>query len=188
MDNAFTIPLAVMSLISVGGFVAVLAYAMVRAAMLKRALDVAIERRSDEAAALAGLRETVAEKQRMANERRMVRQRNHERVEEVKQRIAAAKQDRVEFVHELNDPAPRDRLFRIDLSLERGFLEQRPEDVVFSPEIWKKRNVAEVLAQTPEQAMEFAMKAFPASTGVARGRLKVPGEGATAPVAAEAAS
>lgn len=180
MDNAFTIPLAVMSLLSVGGFVAVLAYAMIRAALLRRALAVASQRRADEAASMSGLREVVDAKRRAASERRLQRQRQHERLDGAKRALAAARQDRLEFVHELSEPGPRDRLFRIELTPERGAAERRAEDAVFSPEIWRRRNVAEVWARGPEQAAEIAAKAFPPGTGILRGPAR-PAGGETAP-------
>jgi len=174
LGNAFTIPLAVMSLLSVGGFVAVLAYGLVRAAMLRRALDLASQRRGEEAAALSDLKATLDDKNRVVAERRILRQRALERLDDLKRRMAAAKQDRIEFIHELSEPTTRDRLFRVELSLADGFLEDRPEDCIFSAEIWKRRNVAEVWAPTPEAAIELIAKAFPASTGVVRNRLKLP--------------
>ncbi|WP_207484291.1 hypothetical protein [Arenibaculum pallidiluteum] len=172
MGNAFTLPLIVMSLLSTGGFVAVVAYGLVRAAMMRRAVDAASERRSEEAAALGGLKETLDEKNRMVAERRLQRQRAHERLEDLKRRMAAAKQDRIEFVHELSEPSPRDRLFRFELGIDRTFLEDRPDDCPFSPEIWRRRNVAEVWAPSAEAAAELLGKAFPPSTGVARGAMR----------------
>lgn len=192
MDHAFTIPLAVMSLLSVGGFVAVLAYAMIRAALLRRALAVASQRRADEAASMAGLREVVEAKRRAAAERRLQRQRQHERLEGARRALAAARQDRLEFVHELSEPGPRDRLFRIELTPERagpkhGGPERRAEDAVFSPEIWRRRNVAEVWARGPEQAAEVAAKAFPPGTGILRGPARPAGGEPAAGAEAKAA-
>ncbi|WP_431855862.1 hypothetical protein [Azospirillum sp.] len=80
--------------------------------------------------------------------------------------------DRVELVHDLGAPDGRPAPFRCVLRTVPDFARLDQRHVVFSRDIWQRKNVAHVWADTPEQAHAQLLRAFPARSGVLAGAIE----------------
>ena len=93
--------------------------------------------------------------------------------------------DQVELVHELGAPDGMPAQYRCVLRTVPDFARIDPRHVVFTREIWARKNVAHVWAETPELAHALLQRAFPGRSGVLPGAIER--MGAAKPEPAEAA-
>ena len=89
--------------------------------------------------------------------------------------------DRVELVHDLGTPDGQPAPYRCVLRTVPDFARIDPRHVVFSREIWQRKNVAHVWAESPEQAQSLLTRAFPTRTGVLPGAIEKVAERASKP-------
>lgn len=188
MGVSFTVPLAAMSLLSAAGLAAIILFSLVRAALLRQSIENAAERRREDFTALQQLKDDVDEQQRGTYERRSRRQRQIHNVEELKHRVATARADRLELVHELGEPGAGGRLFRAELTIDPAFLTDRADEVLVNPQIWKVHNVAEVWTADSHVASDAILRAFPVSSGIRVGALRGADGSAPAPASTAAAT
>lgn len=80
--------------------------------------------------------------------------------------------DRVELVHEIGMPDGGPAPFRCLLRTAPDFARIDPRHVVFAREIWQRRNVAHIWADTPEAAYALLQRSFPARSGVLPGGIE----------------
>ncbi|WP_109120317.1 hypothetical protein [Azospirillum sp. TSO22-1] len=80
--------------------------------------------------------------------------------------------DRVELVHDLGAPDGRTAPFRCVLRTVPDFARLDQRHVVFSRDIWQRKNVAHVWADAPELAHALLLRAFPARSGVLAGAIE----------------
>lgn len=86
--------------------------------------------------------------------------------------LRSAEADRVELVHDLGMPDGRPAPFRCVLRTVPDFARIDPRHVIFSREIWQRKNVAHIWAESPEQAHAQLLRAFPARSGVLAGAIE----------------
>lgn len=80
--------------------------------------------------------------------------------------------DRVEVVHDLGAPDGRPAPFRCVLRTAPDFARIDQRQVVFSRDIWQRKNVAHIWADAPELAHALLLRTFPARTGVLAGAIE----------------
>ncbi|WP_448188615.1 hypothetical protein [Azospirillum sp. sgz301742] len=80
--------------------------------------------------------------------------------------------DRVELVHELGTPDGAPAPYRCVLRTIPDFARIDPRNVIFAREIWQRKNVAHVWAETPEVAHALLQRAFPNRSGVLPGAIE----------------
>lgn len=84
--------------------------------------------------------------------------------------------DQVELVHELGAPEGAPAQYRCVLRTVPDFARIDPRHIVFAREIWSRKNVAHVWAETPELAHALLQRAFPNRSGVLPGAIERTGE------------
>lgn len=100
--------------------------------------------------------------------------------------------ERVEMVHDLGTPDGLPAPFRCVLRTVPDFARIDPRHVVFSRDVWQRKNVAHLWADSADQAQAMLLRAFPARSGVLPGAIERTSAGNPAfrsdpaPVAAEA--
>ncbi|WP_448203410.1 hypothetical protein [Azospirillum sp. sgz302134] len=86
--------------------------------------------------------------------------------------INSIKASKVAVVHELGDPESGGTLYECDLRTVPDFNRIDPRNLLFAREIWDRRNIAHVWADTPEAAQAAVQRAFTARSGVLPTKLQ----------------
>lgn len=101
--------------------------------------------------------------------------------------IASVKASKVALVHELGNPEGGALLFGCDLNTTPDFGRIDTRRLLFAREIWGCRNIVQVWADTPDEAMAAVHRAFNARSGLLAGRVQRAGGAAAAGTTEEAA-
>jgi hypothetical protein len=96
-----------------------------------------------------------------------------QRLASVARTVAA---DQIELVHELGVPDGAPAPYRCVLRTVPDFARIEPRNVVFAREIWQRKNIAYVWAETPELAHGLLQRAFPTRSGVLPGAIERMGD------------
>ncbi|MCW2236560.1 hypothetical protein [Azospirillum canadense] len=86
--------------------------------------------------------------------------------------IRSLKASKVEMIHELGELDGPALLFECDLRTAPDFNRLDQRRMVFAREIWDRRNIAHVWADTPDAAMAAVQRAFNLRSGLLPGRLQ----------------
>lgn len=100
--------------------------------------------------------------------------------------IRSLKAAKVEMIHELGEPDGPALRFECDLRTAPDFNRIDQRRMLFAREIWERRNIAHVWADTPDAAMAAVQRAFNLRSGLLPGRLQRSDPAAAPPTETEA--
>ncbi|WP_207478032.1 SNF7 family protein [Arenibaculum pallidiluteum] len=88
------------------------------------------------------------------------------RKEALQQEMTRQQSANFELVHEVGEPRPGARVFMAPIAVRPDFVHLPDQEVPFAREIWRHRNVAQVLAANEVDAKRFLATAFPRQSGL----------------------
>jgi len=85
---------------------------------------------------------------------------------------ASIQADKVELVHELGGPDPGHVLYQCALRTAPDFARVDQRNLIFARDIWHRRNVAHIWAESPDAAHAALQRAFHPRSGILHARIE----------------
>ena len=84
---------------------------------------------------------------------------------QLRKSCAVAAMDTFDIVHEVGTPSGSTARFDVEVLLSPAAMQEGPAAAQNDPRIWVLRNIAQIWAPTPYEALQMAGRAFPARYG-----------------------
>lgn len=94
---------------------------------------------------------------------------------QLRKACAVAAQDTFQVVHELGAPTGGNRRLDVEIVISAAALNEGPAAAQVDPRVWAWKNVAQIWAPGPTEALHMAARAFPSRYGYVVTKVLTPG-------------